>query len=112
MTYKTVFEFHNPDTPRYPSNKATAHDSNIIFNAQNDEEAVLSSLRFFNLRQKNVPEYFGELLSIQVYQYKICPISNKGDLDTHISQLAFNWKVGHFSHEITLEEAIKDKFKK
>lgn len=95
MYYRASMEFRH-------ENGAGFHE--IVFSADDEKDAIQSVGRWILNRQKNVPEVFGEILSVKVSICIISTIRPDGYLVGDRYHSFFQWK---YDDEKTLEEAIE-----
>lgn len=84
LTFKASYE--------YRANGQRVRASDITYIAENEIEAARSFERFWDNRQREVPEWFGELLAVKIYQVTIRPIAEDGSYQNRNSLFNFEWK--------------------
>ena len=76
MIYKAIYTFHNEDMPFGHCKEHFLH-----YEADDDKDALESFQRWYEDRHKDVPDYFGELLSVSLYLCIFGRITSEGKTD-------------------------------
>jgi len=78
------------------------------FKAYNIVEAVLDFDRWFKNRHTNVPDFFEELLSVKIREFKPNKIEPNGYLQLPYAGVSFEWKHDNF-RGISLVESLYER---
>ena len=97
-TFKASYEYLEANN--------TVHTIDIVYLADTPVEAMNASVRFWEGRNKAMPEYFHEALCVTVYPYVIAPISTDGRIQGGIGMRLFEWKCDNFGGH-TLQEFVQ-----
>lgn len=95
--FESVFEFSTPT--------GSTSQLRVQMTALNKKQAVIDSIRFWEGRHKAVPEYFHEILAVQVFTKTIGPIDGKGMATGKNGPQFFEWKT---DWPVNLKEYAKE----
>jgi len=88
LAYKASYEYLTADN--------TVQTLNTVYLAATPAAAMDASVRFWEGRNKAMPEWFHEALCVTVYPYEIGEISANGALLGGIGFRLFEWKCDNF----------------
>lgn len=105
MNYSARYEFRND----YCKNGHCKGEV-IYYEALNAKDAAESFLRWYKNRQRNVNDYFGELLSVRILTLQIERVDELGRLNLPERVCVCNWKIDNIAG-LTFEQWVKIHYK-
>jgi len=83
--YEAIYEYRNHD--------GGVHSTDIIYTADDAKEAVRAAGRFWDGRQRNVPDHFGKVICVKVHPRTLGPIGDDGQLHNGRGLFGYEWKI-------------------
>jgi len=80
--YKASFEYLEGTTVR---------STEILYTADTIAEAINAPIRFWDNRNATMPEFFTEMLYIEINPYEIGPINEKGSIGSRMGFRLMEW---------------------